>query len=212
MPQSAIGPGMGVFSRYAAVLESDDSPMSVRTALQRINAELDEYFSGIEGEFDAETRFAITWFEQNGMKAGQYGIANNIANARGISVESVHHAGIVRSGAGKVRILARDELEEDWSPATDAHLTDWECCQYLIRALENDGEDAAARLLRIMGARHADAAKDVAYRLYGICDKNGWAAEATSYNGLIALWSDLTARAAQLTDDDLLGDGQGSLF
>jgi putative DNA methylase len=93
MPQSAIGPGMGVFSRYKAVLESDDSPMSVKTALQLINRELDEYLGGIQGEFDADTRFAITWFEQNGTGKGDYGVADNLARARGISVDSVKHAG-----------------------------------------------------------------------------------------------------------------------
>jgi putative DNA methylase len=107
MPQSSIGPGMGIYSRYEAVLESDDSPMSVKVALQLINRELDEYLGGIEGEFDADTRFAITWFEQNGMINGDYGTANSIAQARGISVESVKHAGIVESAASKVRILAR---------------------------------------------------------------------------------------------------------
>ena len=116
MPQSAIGPGMGVFSRYKAVLESDDSPMSVKTALQLINRELDEYLGGIQGEFDGDTRFAITWFEQHGMAKGDYGAADNLARARGISVESVKHAGIVESAAGNVRILSRDELDEDWGP------------------------------------------------------------------------------------------------
>ena len=123
MPQSAIGPGMGVFSRCKAVLEADDSPMSVKTALQLINRELDEYLGGIQGEFDDETRFAITWFEQNGLAAGDYGIANSIATARGISVDSVKNAGIVESAIGKVRILKRDEIEAGWDPAADAHLT-----------------------------------------------------------------------------------------
>ena len=210
MPQSAIGPGIGIFSRYDAVLESDDSPMSVKTALQLINRELDEYFSGIEGEFDAETRFAVTWFEQNGEEAGEYGTANNIATARGISVESVAHAGIVKSSAGKVRILKRDELERDWDPQTDEHLTHWECCQYLIRALD-EGEMQAALLMKKMGAEKADTAKDLAYRLYDICDKKGWSRQATAYNGLIAVWSDLTAQAA-IISDDVLGDDQLSFL
>ena len=148
MPQSAIGPGMGIFSRCEAVLEADDSPMTVKTALQLINRELDEYLGGIQGEFDADTRFAITWFEQTGMAAGDYGIANSIATARGISVDSVKHAGIVESAAGKVRILKRDEIDAGWDPAADTHLTVWECCQHLIRELEQGGEQAAALILR----------------------------------------------------------------
>ncbi|MDE0880764.1 MAG: hypothetical protein OSB00_19215, partial [Sphingomonas bacterium] len=209
MPQSAIGPGMGVFSRYKAVLESDDSPMSVKAALQLINRELDEYLGGIQGEFDADTRFTITWFEQHGLKAGEYGSANSIAQARGISVESVKHAGIVESSAGKVRILGRDELDADWDPAGDSHLTVWECCQHLIRALENDGEHSAAMLLKKIGSEKADAVKDLAYCLYGICEKRSDAKDATSYNALIAVWTELTRQAAAIHDTG--GDRQTRL-
>ena len=210
MPQSAIGPGMGVFSRCKAVLEADDSPMTVKTALQLINRELDEYLGGIQGEFDADTRFAITWFEQNGLAAGDYGTANSIATARGISVDSVRHAGIVDSAAGKVRILKRDEIDPGWNPAADAHLTVWECCQHLIRELEQGGEHAAALLLRKIGPDHADAAKDLAYCLYDICaNKRRNAGEASSYNGLIAVWPELTRQAAAI--HDTRGDLQGSL-
>ena len=201
MPQSAIGPGMGIFSRCEAVLEADDSPMTVKTALQLINRELDEYLGGIQGEFDADTRFAVTWFEQNGLAAGDYGTANGIATARGISVDSVKHAGIVDSAAGRVRILKRDEIDAGWDPAADGHLTVWECCQHLIRELEEGGEQAAALLLRKIGPVHADAAKDLAYCLYDICaNKRRNAAEAASYNGLIAVWSELTRQAAAIHD------------
>ena len=210
MPQSAIGPGMGIFSRCEAVLEADDRPMTVKTALQLINRELDEYLGGIQGEFDADTGFAITWFEQNGLDAGDYGIANNIAMARGISVDSVKHAGIVESAAGKVRILKRDEIDAGWDPAADAHLTVWECCQHLIRELEQGGEQAAALLLRKMGPVHAEAAKDLAYCLYDICaNKRRNAAEAASYNGLIAVWPELTRQAAAI--HDTRGDQQAML-
>jgi len=169
MPQSAIGLGMGVFSRYKAVLESGDSPMSVKAALQLINRELDEYLGGIEGEFDPDTRFAITWFEQNGMTQGEYGTANNIATARGISVESVKHAGIVDSAAGKVNLIKRENLDPNWDPVTDTHLTIWECCQHLIRKLETEGQYSAALLLKMIGPEKMDAVKDLAYCLYDIC-------------------------------------------
>jgi len=201
MPQSAIGPGMGVFSRYKAVLESDDSPMSVKTALQLINRELDEYLGGIQGEFDADTRFAITWFEQNGTGKGDYGVADNLARARGISVDSVKHAGIVESAAGKVRILARDELDEDWDPEDDRHLTVWECLQHLVRQHEKDGisDDTAVLLKKI--TPHAEAVKDLAYCLYDIsANKRKDAKEATAYNALIADWTELTKAAAAIHD------------
>jgi putative DNA methylase len=201
MPQSAIGPGMGVFSRYQAVLESDDSPMSVKTALQIINRELDEYLGGIQGEFDADTRFAITWFEQYGLKAGDYGTANSIATARGISVESVKHAGIVESAGGKVRILARDELDNAWEPEGDGHLTVWECLQHLVRKHEKDGiSHDTAVLLKKLDAK-AEAVKDLAYCLYDIsANKRKDAKEATAYNALIADWTELTRQAAAIHD------------
>ena len=209
MPQSAIGPGMGIFSRCKAVLEADDSPM-VKTALHLINRELDDYLGGIQGDFDPDTRFAITWFEQRGLDAGDYGIANNIAMARGISVDSVERAGIVESAAGKVRILKRDEIEAGLDPAADVHLTVWECCQHLVRELEQGGEQAAALLLRKIGPARAEAAKDLAYCLYDICaNKRRNAAEAASYNGLIAVWSELTRQAAAI--HDTRGDQQAML-
>ena len=210
MPQSAIGPGMGVFSRYKAVLEADDSAMTVKAALQLINHELDDYIGGIVGEFDADTRFAITWFEQNGMQAGEYGTANNIATARGISVESVKHAGIVESSAGKVRIVTRDELDPDWEPDKDTHLTVWECLQYLVRKHEQDGiSDGTALLLKKIGD-NADAVKDLAYCLYDIsANKRQDAKEATAYNALIADWTELTREAATIYDTR--GDGQARM-
>lgn len=207
MPQSAIGPGMGVFSRYKAVLESDDSPMSVKTALQLINRELDEYLGGIQGEFDGDTRFAVTWFEQHGMAKGDYGAADSLARARGISVESVKHAGIVESAAGKVRILARDELEDDWEPESDGHLTVWECLQNLVRKHEKDGisQDTAVLLKKIEAK--AEAVKDLAYCLYDIsANKRKDAKEATAYNALIADWTELTRQAAAIHDTS--GDRQ----
>lgn len=209
MPQSAIGPGMGVFSRYAAVLESDDSPMSVKTALQLINAELDTFLSSLTGDFDAETRFAATWFEQFGYDKGEFGTAQSLCQARGLAVDAVKHAGIIESAAGKVRLLKRSELDEGWDPNTDTHLTIWECLQYLVRALE-EGEENAARLLKRIGPERAGAVKDLAYYLYDLAgNKRRDAQEATAYNALIALWSDLTGLASTVSDD---ADRQASLF
>lgn len=201
MPQSAIGPGMGVFSRYKAVLESDDSPMAVKTALQLINRELDEYLGGIQGEFDPDTRFAITWFEQNGNAKGEYGVADNLARARGISVESVKHAGIIESSAGKVRIRTRDELSEEWDPEGDSHLTVWECLQHLVKVHEKDGISLDAAVLLKKIGNQAEAVKDLAYCLYDIsANKRKDAKEATAYNALIADWTELTRQAAAVHD------------
>ena len=202
LPQAAIGPGMAIFSRHKSVLESDDSAMSVKTALQIINQELDEYLTELEGEFDPDTRFAITWFGQNGFDDGSFGDADGLARARGVSVDNVKHAGIVHSGAGKVRLLKRDELDTDWTPTSDRHLTVWECTQYLIRTLQNEGEHAAAELLNQMGAEYKEAARHLAYRLFDISNKRNEAYESTAYNALISIWPDLTAQAATIVIAD----------
>lgn len=197
MAQASIGPGMAVFSRYAKVLEADDSPMSVKTALQLINAELDSFLSEQEAEYDAWTRFAVTWFETHTMERASYGEAETLATARGVSVSGVEQAGIIESGRGKVRLIPRDELPADWNPHGDDRLTVWESTQHLIRRLDEGGEDAAADLLARLGSM-AEPARDLAYRLYGICERKGWADEGRAYNGLVIVWPDLVRKAADV--------------
>ena len=196
MAQASIGPGMAIFTRYQQVLESDDSPMTMKTALQLINQALDEYFSEQEAEYDPDTRFAITWFETHGMETGPYGTAETLATARGVAVAGVVEAGILEARGGNVRLLRRDEMPDEWDPATDKRLCVWECTQHLIRVLETEGEGAAADLLGRLGAR-GEVARDLAYRLYGICERKKWAEEARAYNGLVIAWPELTRLAAR---------------
>jgi putative DNA methylase len=170
--------------------------MRVRTALQIINQSLDEHLSEAGGDVDSHTRFALTWFEQRGMETGPYGEAETIASARAVSVRGVQDAGILDAKAGKVRLLPRDRLAEDLDPATDDRLTDWEVVQHLIRALETEGETGAARLLVKVGER-GEGARDLAYRLYGICERKKWAEEALAYNGLVVSWPEITRLASQ---------------
>ncbi|MCW5886896.1 MAG: DUF1156 domain-containing protein [Anaerolineales bacterium] len=195
--QAAIGPGMAVFSRYNAVLEADGSKMSVRTALGLINQVLDEYLAEQEGDFDAETRWALTWFEQFGHNEGNFGDAETLSKAKNTSIEGLARSGILRSRAGKVRLLPREELNPDWTPE-NGKLSVWEACHYLIRALDTDGESAAASLLASLGAL-AEPAKDLAYRLYSICERKGWAQEALGYNMLVATWPRVKELAAKQT-------------
>ena len=210
LAQAAIGPGMSIFSRHARVLESDDSVMSVRTALQLINAALDEYFSEQEAAYDPDTRFAITWFETHGMEQGLYGEAETLATARGVAVSGVVEAGIAESRAGVVRLLRREEMPADWDPASDDRLTVWEATQHLIRRLEENGEQAAAELLARLGDM-AETAKDLAYRLYGVCERRKWAEEARAYNSLVVSWPELTRLAAALPAWKASGGGQAEL-
>lgn len=189
LAQAAIGPGMRIFSEYSGVLESDGSKMKVRTALQLINQVLDETLSEQDAEYDRETGWAVAWFEQYGMKEAEFGRADDLSRARNVSTEGLRDAGIIKSGRGKVQLLPRSEMQNKDNPEKDKHLTDWEAMQYLISALEEgDGQAEAARLKKALGSR-AEVAKDLAYRLYTICERKGWSQEALSYNGLVVSWS-----------------------
>jgi putative DNA methylase len=199
--QAAIGPGMAIYSSAKAVLNPDDSPMSVREALIEINTALDEYLSHDEGELDADSRFALTFFESFGYKERVFGDAEGIAKSRNLSVAGVAEAGILRSVAGKVRLLQRGELTENWDPASDKRLCVWEATQHLIKRLEADGEDKASELLLQLKsiAGHGDLAANcraLAYRLYNHCEKSKQAEEARAYNGLVIAWPELEKRAA----------------
>jgi putative DNA methylase len=193
--QAAIGPGMAVFSGYARVLESDGSSLPVRTALQLINQVLDEVLTEQEGDFDGDTRWALAWYEQHGYDEAEYGVAETLSKAKNTSVAGLVEAGILVAGRGRVRLKRRDELDALWDPATDARRTVWEVTQHLIRAQESHGETAAAALVARVGAE-ADAARDLAYRLYALCERKGRAAEALAYNALVTAWPELTRLAA----------------
>jgi putative DNA methylase len=203
--QAAIGPGMAIFSSAKAVVNPDDSPMSVREALIEINIALDEYLSHDEGELDADSRFALTFFESFGYAERDFGDAEGLAKARNLSVDGVAQAGILRSVAGKAWLLRREQLENDWDPATDKRLCVWEATQQLIKRLEAGGEASAATLLfqlkNIPG--HGDLAANcraLAYRLYNHCEKTKQAEEARSYNGLVIAWPELERQASAAAD------------
>ena len=187
LAQASIGPGMAIFSRYQAVLEANGTPMSIRAALTLINQALDEYLAEQEGEYDGDTRWALAWFEQYGHELGPYGVAETLSKAKNTSVEGLSNAGFLEARAGKVRLLKRDELDEDWDPSKDKRLTAWEAAQYLIRSLDRKGEKGAGALLSKLGS-FGEIARDLAYRLYTICERKGWAQEALAYNMLVVAW------------------------
>ncbi len=194
LAQSAIGPGMAVFTRYSKVLESDGSSMSVRTALGLINQSLDEVLAEQEGEFDGDTRWAISWFEQFGVEEGPFGDAETLSKAKNTAVNGLVEAGIVVAKSGKVRLIRRDELPKDWNPATDKRLTVWEITQHLIHRLDEQGEIGAAQLVAQLGSV-GEIARDLAYRLYSTCERKKWAQEAMAYNTLVVAWPELTKLA-----------------
>lgn len=190
LAQASIGPGMAVYTRYSQVIDAAGSRLSVREALALINQVLDEVLAEQEGDFEPETRWALAWFEQEAFEEGDYGVADTLSKAKNTSVAGMVEAGLVRSRAGKVRLLRPEELPSDWDPLTDKRLTVWEAVHHLIRVLESQGERGAANLAAKLGAG-AEVARELAYHLFNICERKKWAQEALAYNGLVQSWPEI---------------------
>jgi putative DNA methylase len=195
LSQAIIGPGMAIFSQYAAVLEADGTPMRVQAALQLINRFL------AEDDFDHDTQFCLHWFEQQGWATGKFGEADVLARAKGTSVEGLKATGVVASGKGDLRLLRSSELPDEWSPETDARLPVWEALHHLIRALNQGGESAAGALLARMPAR-AEPIRALGYRLYTMCERKGWADDARAYNELVTACDRLAGAIGHLIGEE----------
>ena len=208
LAQAAIGPGMAVYTRYAKVLDTEGKALPVREALTLINRTLDEALAEQEGDFDADSRWALAWFEQSGFDEGDYGVAEMLSKAKNTSVAGMVEAGILASKGGTVRLLKPEELPPDWDPTTDPRLTAWEMVHHLVRALEAGGESAAAELAAGLGVK-AEAARELCYRLYTLCERKKRAAEALSYNSLVQSWPEITRLARE---EKRTGAEQTSLF
>jgi len=208
LAQAAIGPAMAIFTSYSKVLDAEGKDLTVREALSLINQILDEVLAEQEGDFDADSRWALAWFDQYGFDAGEYGVAETLSKAKNTSVSGMVEAGILASKAGKVGLLKPEELPADWDPVTDKRLTVWEMVHQLIRVLEVDGEIAAAELVAKLGSK-ADVARELAYRLYTQCERKKRANEALAYNALVQSWPEIM----RLSKEEIkLPKGQTQLF
>jgi putative DNA methylase len=188
LSQAIIGPGMAVFSKYAAVLEANGTPMSVQTAYQLINRFL------AEDDFDHDTQFCLHWFEQYGWREGRFGEADTLARAKGTSVDGVRQAGVLYAVGGVVRLLKWGEYAGDWNPAKDDRLPVWEALHQIIRIFRAEGESGAGKVLSAVAVK-AEATRQLAYRLYTLCERAGWAEDARAYNEIITSWSAIEAAA-----------------
>jgi putative DNA methylase len=187
--QAAIGPGMAVFSRYSRIIENDGQPMTVRTALGLINQIKEEVIGEPVEEYDIETRWAVTWFDQHGFAEADYGEAELLAKTQAVSVGGLADAGILKAKAGKVRLWRPEELPKDWDPATDKRLTVWEMTHHLLRVYyhEKAGDAATGEMLRKLGSK-GEVARDLAYRLFSLCERRKRSQEAQAYNALVLGW------------------------
>jgi putative DNA methylase len=197
LAQASIGPGMAVYTRYNKVVDSNGQPVTVRAALALINQTLDESLAEQEGDFDADTRWAITWFEQLGFEEGEFGLAEQLSKSKNISITGLEVGGILTSKARKVRLLRPSELENNWQPNIDSRLSIWEIVHQLIRVLEGSGEESAAKLLSKIGSR-AEIARELCYRLYILCVQKKRSSEANSYNGLVQSWPEIIRLSTEI--------------
>lgn len=205
LAQSAIGPGIGMYSRFSRVLEADGSPMTVRAALQLINQEVDAYFSDQDGELDRESRFCVDLYTQKAFDTIKFGEADVLARAKNVSIEGLAAQGLLASVKGSVHLLDRGEVSEH----VDFKAPTWLTTQQLTRALEEGGVTACAKIVsQTLGGR-ADGAKALAYRLFTIADKRNWQQEAFAYNSLVTAWPEIQSKAAQLAVERPMQD---SLF
>jgi putative DNA methylase len=198
LAQAAIGPGMAVFCRFEKVLEADGRELTVRDALALINSVLDEVMALREGDFEPETRFAISWFEQSGFDDGEFGVADVLARAKNTSVGVLNELGLVTSRAGKVRLRKPSEMEIVIERVAEKQLNTWMIAHYLIRELETGGESLAARLVARIGAR-AEVVRELAYRLYTIAERRRRASEAMAYNGIVQSWPEIVRLSRDVT-------------
>ena len=195
LAQSAIGPGMGVFSRFKQVLEADGTPMPVRAALKIINEEIDLYFNEQVGDMDSASRFCVDLYTQNAFNDIKYGEAEILATAKSTSIPMMASHGILYAKGGIVHLLDRDDLPETVDTGESCV---WMLTQQLTQAMAKGGVEACAKILANMFGSNGERAKDLAYRLYTIAERKNWANEAYAYNALVVSWPDIQARAAVL--------------
>ena len=198
LAQSAIGPGIGVYSRYKSVLEADGKPMSVRAALQIINQELDSFYNEQEGELDRESRFCVELFSQYAFNNIKFGDADILARAKNTSVQALAERGVMMAAKGQVRLLTREEIPEVVRPTEECT---WLLTQQLARAMEKGGVKECAQIVMNIFGSNGENAKALAYRLYTICERKNWAQEGYAYNNLVVAWPEIQTMAAQLQEE-----------
>ena len=207
LEQAAIGPGMAIYTRYSRVVDAEGKVVSVRTALSLINRALGEALAEQVGDFDADSRWALTWYEQFSFGVGPFGKADDLSRAKDTSVAGMVAAGIIVARGGDVRLLKPAELDPAWDPRKDLRRPAWQAVHQLIRASDK-GETALAELIVKLGP-DAEIARELAYRLYVISNAKKRAEEAGWYNALVQSWPEVTRLALQTSTQR---PEQGRLF
>ena len=202
LEQSAIGPGMEIYSRYSEVRTITGEPVTVREALQAISRTVLEYHERQEGEFDPESQFCLTWMKQHKFNEGEYGDAEVLSQAKNIDIAILADAHrLLTSRGGKVQLYPIDEFKPD-RPYLNAPMTAWEGCMRIAYNMDGTRGDAdatvgAAEVVHRMGG-NADSVERLAHVLYNYFDGRGEAGTALLLNELVRSWAEIQAKANEI--------------
>jgi putative DNA methylase len=212
LSQAAIGPGMAIFSRYARVNEPDGSPMRVRAALSLINQVLYEKLEGATAHVSPDTRWCVEWFKQHGFDEGLFGTAETLSKGIDTSIDGLERGGVLVSRAGKVKLQSVRDIPGVYDPRKDERTSEWEICLHLAKQLADNGADGAAELMaacREVPGIDLDDVRELAYLLYSIAEKKGWAETALVFNNLGTSWTDIEDGSRRVTAGASTGAGVG---
>jgi putative DNA methylase len=123
----------------------------------------------------------------------KFGEADVLARAKNTSVDKLSSRGVLYAQKGVVRLHMRDEIPE----RTDREIT-WLLTQQLTHAMEKDGVVGVATIIADMMTSEPEYAKALAYRLFTIAERKGWAQEAYAYNSLVIAWPEIQSKAADI--------------
>jgi putative DNA methylase len=159
----------------------------VERALLDIGQLHDELLAEEGVDFDAQTGWAVRWFEQAGFEEGRFGDADTLAKAKNIVLDALVESGWLAAKSGRVRLLEPKKLTNANRPPQA--MCTWEVAHTLIKHLEDRGELAAAGFMRVAPRTHD--ARSLAYLLFKISARAGKSEIAFSYNALVQSWREL---------------------
>ena len=197
LSQAAIGPGISVYSRYARIRQPDGTDMSVNNALQLINQIIDEVMGEEDTGYDADTRFAVTWYQAYGWGHQDSGIADQLARTNGTSTGLLESGGILETAGGDAWLRQPQVMTEAWDPTTDVHTSLFEVAMRLTGIFDREGAEATeVAIAKVIGKGIAlDSVRALVFRMFHEAEKRDDSACAQLFNALVSMWSELASRA-----------------
>jgi putative DNA methylase len=192
LAQAIIGPGMGTYSRYEAVLNPDGSSVRVGDALELIHKYFIGYLKPTKRDFDNETLFCVNWFESNGFGKGNIEDAKKLSETHNISLKMLRQSSVININKNLVYLVRwQDYPTTDFRTKTNLKKIKWsqwkELHQHIKITNSELGEMERSDYIHIRDK--LTKLRKMVYFLYEVCDKNKNAKYAVYYNHLILLWN-----------------------